>query len=165
MRYLTADEEKEALAYITQAVGIAQHATCQRSKCGSIVVQSNEIIGIGFNSPSQDLEDQRRCSCTKDSYHTKVTDKTCCVHAEQRAIMDALRKKSDRLIGSRLYFIRLDADGKPSPAGEPYCTICSKMALDVGIAEFVLWNDRGVCVYDTKEYNNLSYQYGLDGNN
>lgn len=44
-------------------------------------------------------------------------------------------------------------------AGKPYCTICSKMALDVGIAEFVLWHEEGITVYDTKEYNELSFQY------
>ena len=92
-----------------------------------------------------------------------MTDKTCCIHAEQRAIMDALSKNPIKLIGSRLYFIRLDDKDNTSKAGEPYCTICSKMALDVGISEFVLWNDKGVCVYETEEYNILSFQYGLRG--
>ena len=39
------------------------------------------------------------------------------------------------------------------------------MALDVGIAEFVLWHEKGVCVYDTKEYNELSFQFGKSGEN
>ena len=72
--------------------------------------------------------------------------------------MNALKKNPDKLSGSRLYFIRLDDNGTSSRAGKPYCTICSKMALDVGIAEFVLWHDKGVCVYDTEEYNALSFQ-------
>jgi hypothetical protein len=79
--------------------------------------------------------------------------------------MDALRKNPDKLSGSRLYFIRLDDKGIPSKAGEPYCTICSEMALDVGIAEFVLWHDKGICVYNTKEYNALSFQYELNKKN
>ena len=162
MRYLSGDEEKKALEYIIKATEGAQNATCEKSKCGSVIVQLDEIIGRGFNSPPQDGEEQRRCSCAKDDYHKKVTDKTCCLHAEQRAIMDALRKNPDKLTGSRLYFIRLTDDGTAAKAGEPYCTICSKMALDVGIAEFVLWHDKGVCVYDTKEYNTLSFQFGLN---
>jgi hypothetical protein len=92
-----------------------------------------------------------------------VTDKTCCIHAEQRAILDAVRKNSNKLTGSRLYFIRLDDSGAPSKAREPYCTICSKMALDVGIAEFILWHEKGVCIYNTKEYNAISFKYGLNG--
>lgn len=126
------------------------------------IVQNNEIIGSGFNSPPQDIEDQRKCSNSKGSYHEKVTDKTCCVHAEQRAVMDALRKNPAKLSGSRLYFIRLDEEGKPSRAGQPYCTICSKMALDVGIEEFVLWHKKRVAVYGTKEYNTLSFQFNQE---
>lgn len=159
MRYLSGNEEKEALEYIAKATEVAQNATCKRSKCGSVIVQLDEVIGSGFNSPPQDIEEQRRCSYSKNSYHEKVTDKTCCVHAEQRAIMDALSKNQDRLSGSRLYFIRLDNSGIPLRAGKPYCTICSKMALDVGIEEFVLLHEDGVCVYDTNEYNTLSFQY------
>lgn len=160
MKILSNKEEKKALEYIEKAAEVAKIATCQRSKCGSVIVILDKIIGSGFNSPTKDDENQRRCSIKKESYNIKVTDKTCCIHAEQRAIMDALRKNPEKLQGSRLYFIRLDENEKPSKAGEPYCTICSKMALDVGILEFVLWNDQGVCVYETREYNELSFNFG-----
>ena len=159
MRYLYSVEEKKALEYIFEASKIALNATCKRSKCGSIIVKSDEIIGQGFNSPPQNNDDQRRCNYSKNAYHKKVTDKTCCVHAEQRAIMDALITNPDKIAGSRLYFIRLNDGGLLSRAGQPYCTICSKLALDVGIDEFVLWHEKGVCVYKTDEYNLLSFEY------
>jgi hypothetical protein len=73
--------------------------------------------------------------------------------------MDALARNSDKIIGSRLYFMRLDEEDNLTRAGKPYCTICSKMSLDVGIQEFVLWHEDGICVYDTDEYNLLSYKY------
>lgn len=164
MRYLFGDEKTKALEYIAEAAKVALHSTCERSHCGSIIVQGDEIIGRGFNSPPGNQEEQRRCSYSKDMYHPKVTDKTCCVHAEQRAIIDALRNNPGKITGSRLYFIRLDNDGNRSntgvQSGKPYCTICSKMALDVGIAEFVLRHEEGIAVYDTQEYNLLSFQYG-----
>ena len=159
MRYLSGSEEKKALEYLTKVTQIALSSTCERSRCGSIIVQNDEIIGSGFNSPPQNKEESRRCSDPKESYHKKVKDTTCCVHAEQRAIIDALRNNSNQLSSSRLYFIRVDEDGIPLHAGKPYCTICSKMALDVGIEEFVLWHEDGICVYDTNEYNILSFQY------
>lgn len=159
MRNLLASEEKTAISFMHKATQIANKATCTRSKCGCIIVKDEEIIGEGYNSPPLEKESQRRCAYEKDSYHKKVTDKTCCVHAEQRAIMHALQTNADKINGARLYFIRLDAAGNPSFAGNPYCTICSKMALDVGITEFVLWHEKGVCVYDTEEYNSLSYAY------
>ncbi len=162
MRYLSGNEENKALEYITQAAEVAKKATCERSMCGAIIVQNNKIIGNGFNSPPRNLKKQRRCSVSKDSYHKRITDKTCCIHAEQRAIMDALVENPTKLLGSRLYFIRLDSDGIPSRAGDPYCTFCSKLSLDVGIKEFVLWKDEGVCVYDTGEYNELSFKFSIN---
>lgn len=159
MRYVSGHEEHVALEYVNQTVLIALQATCQRDRCGSIIVQNNEIIGTGFNSPPGNHEHQRRCTCEKDNYHKKVKDTTCCIHAEQRAIMDALQHNPDKISGARLYFIRLDEEGKPVKAGQPYCTICSKMALDVGIGEFVLWHNEGVCVYTTDEYNTRSFAY------
>ena len=75
--------------------------------------------------------------------------------------MYALRNYTNEIIGSRLYFIRLDPTGNKIKAGEPYCTICSKMALDVGIAEFALWHKGGICVYNTEEYNLLSFKQNV----
>ena len=55
--------------------------------------------------------------------------------------------------------MRLDLDNQMQFAGKPYCTICSKLALDVGIKEFVLWHKDGIAVYDTHEYNELSFAF------
>ena len=159
MRRIRHGDDEGALEYMARAARLALRSTCSRSRCGSLIVQDDEIIGRGFNSPPHDLESQRRCSCEKSSCHPKVTDKTCCVHAEQRAIMDALRNNPGKLPGSRIYFVRIRADGAPSPSGEPYCTICSKMALDVGITEFALWDEKSIRVYDAGEYNGLSYRF------
>ena len=159
MKLLIGPEHTQAEIFMQKATEIAQKATCERSKCGCIIVKEGKIIGKGFNSPAQNLESQRRCHCDKGQYHKKVTDKTCCIHAEQRAILDALKSASDQLPGSDLYFIRLDQKGEITKAGEPYCTICSKMALEVGIKSFHLWHSKGIIAYDTEEYNILSYQY------
>ncbi len=159
MRYLQGSEEAEALEFILAASEFAKQATCLRSKCGSIIVKSGAVIGVGYNSPPNEDESQRRCLNEKSSYNSKVTDKTCCVHAEQRAIMDALEFNPGTIQDSRLYFIRLDEEDMPKRSGDPYCTICSKLALDVGIKEFVLWHKQGIAVYDTKEYNDLSFQF------
>lgn len=98
MKLLTDDEEKKAMEYINQAAGIALQATCERARCGCVIVENDEIIGTGFNSPPGEREDQRRCKNDKNNYHKKVTDKTCCVHAEQRAIMNALIDAPDKII-------------------------------------------------------------------
>jgi hypothetical protein len=73
--------------------------------------------------------------------------------------MDALRNHPDKIIGSTLYFIRIDQEGNIKHSKKPYCTICSKMALDVGIKEFILRQEDGIHAYDTGEYNTLSFNY------
>ena len=70
--------------------------------------------------------------------------------------MNALIDAPDKIIGSRLFFVRIDENGKPTYAGKPYCTMCSKMALDGRISEFVLRDEHWVCVYNTDEYTTLS---------
>lgn len=159
MRVLEGVEREEASRYMEEAIKSASNSTCKDARCGTVIVKDSEIIGRGFNSPPGDIDSQRRCSGTKDSYHKRVTDKTCCIHAEQRAIMDALRKNHDRLKGSKLYFIRINAEGKRTFAGKPFCTICSKMALDAGVKEFLLWPENGICSYETEEYNDISFKY------
>ena len=98
MKYLTGDEEQQALEYIHKAAEIALQATCERNRCGCVIVENDAIIGTGFNSPPGEREDQRRCANDKSMYNKKVTDKTCCVHAEQRAIMNTLIDNPDKII-------------------------------------------------------------------
>jgi len=159
MKCLKGNEEIIALNFINIAKNIAINSSCKRSKCGSVMVSDSRIIGQGFNSPPANLEGQRKCLRNKGDYNFKVTDKTCCVHAEQRAIMDALKNNPKGLENSKIYFIRLDMKDKILFAGDPYCTICSKMALDTGIKNFVLYHLDGIIEYNAEEYNLLSYEY------
>ena len=155
MMILSGKERDDALAFMQKAAETAKGSCCLRSKCGSVIVKDDKIIGSGFNSPPGN-----KCLelCIKDSLPKDFkSDRTCCVHAEQRAMVDALRNGTNNIQGSRIYFIRLDENGNMKPAGKPYCTICSKMALDVGIGEFALMHENGICVYDTKEYNDVSF--------
>lgn len=164
MKYILNENETAiALRYIEEAKREAQKATCTRAKCGAVIVKSDEIIGRGFNSPPGNNEKERRCEIKKSEYDQKMTDKTCCVHAEQRAVMDALGNNPDKLKGAKLYFARFSADGRPRLLGgeiQLYCTICTKMMFDVGIAEFILLHQEGVCAYAADEYVDRSFSYG-----
>lgn len=143
--------------YIQIAKEQAKKATCMRSRCGAIIVRGNSIIGYGYNSPPRDLESQRRCNRKEETPKNFKSDVTCCIHAETRAINDALSHNSDKLPSSTLYFIRIDFTGNILKSKDPYCTYCSKAVLDAGISKFVLLREEGICIYDTDEYNNLSY--------
>jgi len=155
MKYLSGKEAMIAESYLDAASNIALGSSCLRSRCGTVIVKDDEIIGKGFNSPPGNKTIDH---CFKDELPVDFkSDRTCCVHAEQRAIMDALARNAGKITGSRLYFIRLDKDGNQLAAGEPYCTICSKMTLDAGVADFVLRQEKGIAVYSAKEYNKRSF--------
>ncbi len=147
------------IKYLKAAAEVALGSTCLEARCGTVIVNNEEIIGKGYNSPPGNLESQRRCLTDKKDFDEKVTDKTCCVHAEQRALADALRNNPEKLNESKLYFIRIDEGGNLKRADKPYCTICSKMALDNGISEWILFQQQGVIIYDSEEYNNLSFKF------
>lgn len=146
--------------YFHEAIAEARQATCKRRKCGSVVVSAEgEVIGRGWNGPPAHDECQRRCDRKAELHPAFTSDKTCCVHAEWRAIFDALRNAPDRVTGSTLYFAACDEKGDHVFAGDPYCTICSKIALDVGVRWFGLWHETGIRLYDTREYHDLSFAW------
>ncbi len=144
--------------WIDQAALYARQARCTKARCGAVIVTQGEIIGRGYNAPPLDSDAHRMCQADRSRGEPKY-DKTCCVHAEWRAIMDALRRKPAKLAGSTLYFARIDTEGNLLPAGEPFCTVCSRLALDAGIAGFALQHEHGITVYATGEYNRRSYAY------
>lgn len=158
MQYLQNEQEKAAIGWMNNAAKIAQKALCFKAKCGTIIIKDDEIIGVGYNAPPLDREEYRMCNRLLGRGKPKY-DQTCCVHAEWRAIMDALRRNPEKIIDSKLYFIRVDETGNIKKSGKPYCTVCSRLALDSGVGSFLLWHVEGICEYSTDEYDHLSYEY------
>lgn len=146
--------------WFNEAGRVAQGSLCLRAKCGAVIVAGGMVIASGYNAPAADDVASRKCR--NDDYdRTKKPkyDLTCCMHAEWRAIIDALKNDEEKLRGSTLYYVRLDDNGEIKNSGSPFCTVCSRLALDVGIAKFGLWHKEGIILYDTKEYNERSYDY------
>lgn len=144
-----------------EAAKVAMKSLCLRDKCGAIVVLNNKIIGAGFNGPAANDIGSRKCELDLiNSTKKPKSDRTCCVHAEWRAIVEAVRNKGD-IRGSTLYFTRVGDGGALLKSGMPYCTVCSRLALDTGIKYFALWQDSGIKQYETNEYNELSYGFHL----
>lgn len=147
--------------YFKQAQQVAQRAICNRAHCGAVIVSTEgRIIGRGYNAPPLGDESQRMCDVELDKTIKQNNDKTCCVHAEWNAILDALKTNGDKIEGSTLYFMRVGDEGEFTGSGKPYCTVCSRLALQSGIAQFGLWHD-GPVMFDTATYNQKSYDYYL----
>jgi len=150
---------KEIEAFLQLALEEAHKATCTRSKVGAIIVKNGTVIGRGFNSPPGNLETQRRCERKAELKPGFKSDKSCCVHAEQRAILDAVKHNPDELQGADMYLARLTGDGRQKEFSKPYCTICSKLIVDVGIRETIRSKPEGIVVYEAEEYNDESFAY------
>ena len=147
--------------WFKEAGRIALGALCLRAKCGAVIVASDGVmIGSGYNAPPTDDVSVRKC-LSKNYDRTKKPkyDLTCCVHAEWRAIIDALKNDAEKVRGATLYYVRLSDEGNIRPSGKPFCTVCSRLALDVGISAFGLWHEDGVMLYDANDYNERSYMY------
>ena len=154
---LSGKEKDEAMERLTAAADIATGSTCFRAKAGSVIVKDATIIGKGVNSPP---DGEVLDHCRKDDLPANFkSDKTCCVHAEWRAIIEALKTNPEKIKGARLYFVRLDKENRMQPAERPYCTICSKLALETGIAELAYFSGESVVVYEAKEHNDLSFAF------
>lgn len=145
-----------AVGWMEIAAEQACLATCRQARCGAIITQGDLIIGRGFNHPPGHLEGQRMCGAER-GLGKPGYDSTCCVHAEWAAIMDA-RRATD-FVATTLWFTRVDAEGSLLLSGPPFCTVCSRLALDCGIEWFALWHPTGITKYRTDYYNKLSYAY------
>ena len=148
--------------YFIEAGKEAEKALCLRDtppdRCGSVVVKDGVVVGRGYNAPPLDDITQRRCHLDLRISDKPKSDRTCCIHAEWRAILDAV--KNQKAEGSILYFVRVDSEGNLKTSNSvPYCTVCSRLALDTGIKEFGLWTKEGAKFFDTKTYNDLSYAF------
>ncbi len=150
-------KDNSAVKYFEQAAKVAEQSPCKKARCGTVIVKDGEVIGDGYNGPVPG--DVLRCENRYDVSRKPKYDVTCCVHAEWRAIIDACKKAGNGIEGSTLYFMRIDDGGRFTDAGEPFCTVCSRLAYESGVAYFSLWNDDGAVVYDTKSYNQASYEY------
>jgi hypothetical protein len=102
---------------------------------------------------------QKYCDVEFDLTLKPKYDKTCCVHAEWNAIFDAMKNSGDGIQGGTLYFMRVDDEGNWTDAGEPYCTVCSRLAMQSGLAYFALWVDDKPKIYTTADYNRQSYEF------
>lgn len=158
-------DEARHLYWTRLASDAAMLSLCRVARCGAAIVGRSEFIAdplfagsllsVGFNQPPGGIA-HRRCHQTSPSKRHPKADRTCCVHAEVKAILTADRS---RLKDSTLYFARVDAEGNLQPSGRPYCTGCSKLALEVGIGKWVLWHADGPREYAAEEYNDLSHNF------
>lgn len=151
--WLEGEELQQAEALLAYAEDVARKKSlCKRNAhYGAAIFNRDVLVGEGANAPPLDACIER---CLKDVLPRNFrSDPTCCVHAEQNAVLDAAKKHPELLSGATLYLTKIDGQNTPVPAGKPYCTICSKTVLNAGIAYWVLRHEEGVVRYDARALN------------
>lgn len=109
--------------FMNYAIDISKKANCIKGKVGAILVKNNKIIAEGTNSVPEGIEPCTEETCIRKKLKLKSGEKQeLCfvVHAEQNALLDALKKKIE-VKGSILYVTK-----------QP-CIICAKMLINAGI--------------------------------
>jgi dCMP deaminase len=159
METLAPSQALRARGFLARAAEVAKESKCRKAHCGAVVVLDHQVVGRGYNAPPQDRNDLATCSCTYNADSSKPRyDQTCCLHAEWRAVLDAVR--AGRLLqDASLYFLRLLEDNRWAYEDTPYCTVCSRLILDVGVAEICVPTTSGIVSYPAEEFYRLSYSF------
>lgn len=118
---------KKDAYYMDYATKLSLEANCIKGKVGAILVKNNKIIAKGVNSVPEGIKPCTNDSCLRKKLNLKSGEnQELCfvVHAEQNAILDALKNKVD-VNNSILYVTK-----------QP-CIICSKILINAGIKKII----------------------------
>ena len=81
----------------------------------------------------------------------------CRTHAEQRAITLGRDGDGWRLLpGSKLIYVRLEADDSVRLEEPHFCARCSRLALSLGVSEWIFALSAGLVAYDSAEYDQVA---------
>jgi deoxycytidylate deaminase len=151
---------KDLEQWFAAAAVEAHKSLCLRSACGAVLIsRAGAVLGTGYNAPPGDDLTRRVCGTLQPSVRKPKCDRTCCVHAEWRALSDALVRHPAEVKGSTMVFCRVQPSGVIQHSGRPYCTVCSRLTLDAGVGAWALWHPEGMRVYSAEDYHWLSERY------
>lgn len=153
MQYAAASEIEKIQRYLVEAANQAPQSNCKKSKRGVVIVSDPLILGYGYNFSV----DPKTCCLRKDIRRGIRSELCNGIHAEQRAIRDALSQGQD-IRDARLYHVEVE-NGEMVPSGPPSCPICSKEILEHKLRDVVLWQKEGYIIYPALEFHRLSIRY------
>jgi hypothetical protein len=81
----------------------------------------------------------------------------CRTHAEQRAITLARGGDGWRMLqGSKLIYVRLEADDSIRLEEPHFCARCSRLALSLSVAEWIFALPEGLTGYTSADYDRIA---------
>jgi deoxycytidylate deaminase len=119
-----------------------------RTRHAAVLVCDGSMLAWGTNGVPFPGEDHCHCKYAEFGNHDQ-----CRTHAEQRAI--GLAREGDgwrRLSGATLIYVRLGADDTVRLEEPHVCPRCSRLALSLGISEWVFALSDGLVAYSAADY-------------
>jgi deoxycytidylate deaminase len=123
-----------------------------RTRHAAVLMKDDSMLGWGTNGVPFPGEDHCYCKSAEFGHHDM-----CRTHAEQRAIMLAREGDGWRMLpGSKLIYVRLEADDSVRLEKPHFCPRCSRLALSLGVAEWIFALSEGLVGYSCAEYDAIS---------
>jgi len=123
-----------------------------RTRHAAVLVQGGSLLAWGTNGVPFPGEDHCYCKVAEFGHHD-----LCRTHAEQRAI--TLAREADgwrRLPGAKLIYVRLGADDSLRLDEPHFCARCSRLALSLGVAEWIFALPEGLVGYSAPDYDAIA---------
>jgi hypothetical protein len=136
---------------IARAAGLARDSHA-RTRHAAVLMKNDSMLGWGINGVSFPGEDHCYCKFADFGHHDG-----CRTHAEQRAITLAREGDGWRLLpGAKLIYVRLEADDSVRLEKPHFCPRCSRLALSLGVAEWIFTLSEGLVGYSAADYDAIS---------
>jgi deoxycytidylate deaminase len=123
-----------------------------RTRHAAVLVKDGSLLAWGTNGVPFPGEDHCYCKVGEFGHHD-----LCRTHAEQRAI--TLARDGDgwrRLPGAKLIYVRLGPDDSVRLEEPHYCARCSRLAMSLGVAEWIFALSEGLVGYSATDYDQIA---------
>jgi len=123
-----------------------------RTRHAAVLMKDDSMLSWGTNGVPFPGEDHCYCKFGEFGHHDM-----CRTHAEQRAITLAREGDGWRMLpGSKLIYVRLEADDSVRLEKPHFCPRCSRLALSLGVAEWIFALSEGLVGYSCADYDTIS---------
>ena len=123
-----------------------------RTRHAAVLVKDGSMMAWGTNGVPFPGEDHCYCKFAEFGTHDN-----CRTHAEQRAV--TLGREGDgwrMLQGSKLIYVRLEASDSVRLEEPHFCARCSRLALSLGVADWIFALSEGLAGYSAAEYDKIA---------
>ena len=150
-RPLTRHDSHAAQQMVERAAELARDSHA-RTRHAAVLVKDGSLLAWGTNGVPFPGEDHCYCKFAESGHHD-----LCRTHAEQRAITLARQGDGWRMLpGSKLIYVRLEADDSVRLQMPHFCARCSRLALSMGVAGWVFALADGLVGYSSADYDAIA---------